>query len=137
MIMCLNFQNAVSRGLTFFYTGQKNTLYEKYFKSFNIFRSRLVSPTWRCRQLFQRPHSFPVILCWNFENSKFSLFLYNLWYIIFLNIISQMHISVSSLLLNRNFWSSIALNRRKRHFTWNLSIPTGYMAMFHIFHIFS
>ena len=65
----------------FFTLARKKYCLSKRLKFFNILWSGIV-PLTRCSlQNFPTPHSFPVISCWSFENSKISLFIYNFWYI--------------------------------------------------------
>ena len=55
----------------------KKQFISKCFQIFNIFWSRIVSLTQCCLKIFPIKHCFTVIFCLNFENSKFSLFIYS------------------------------------------------------------
>ena len=73
-------KNAVFRGHIFF-TLAKKILFIKNISKFWHFQEWKMSLTLCCLQIFLRPDNFTIILCWNFENSKFLLFMYTFGYI--------------------------------------------------------
>ena len=73
---------------------------------FFLICSGIVSLLRSCSQNFFRPHSFPVVLCWNFEDCKFSLC--GAITIFFFKYYIQIHITDITFFQNKIFWSSIA-----------------------------
>ena len=135
MIICWNFQNcSFSQSHFFFILAKKIYCLSKRFQNYNVFLSGIVFLTRCCLQFSPRPHSFPVCLCWNFENSKILLFIYNFCYNFFLNITSQMYINVRCFLLNTIFWSSIAV-LRKNDFLFKTWVYSRGIWLYHIYFI--
>ena len=76
VIVCWNFKNCIFSRSDILLHWPKNFVYikEKLW-SYNILWSGIWSIPRFSHQIFPRPHNFPEILCWNFENSNFLLFI--------------------------------------------------------------